>query len=197
MPIRSTGTAWPLEGLLGVGRPKVGRGDDDAARPLLLARQRHEGVDLLLREGCSRRVALALDGDEAAFGVASHEVDADVNAAPARPVHPSPHLSELLLEGAIGLECVEHQPLEAVALVVLVRGNRSDVGQHLLDGRHRSPPHDSAMGRVSHRAQWHHRLIDASLSASRCSRGLRVLDIGVKSHDGPVVGRRDRFDSLD
>ena len=41
-------------------------------------------------------------------------------AAATRPVHPTPGIGGLLLVGAIRPERVEHQPLEAVTLVVLI-----------------------------------------------------------------------------
>jgi hypothetical protein len=39
-------------------------------------------------------------------------------------------------EGSVGLEGVEHHPFESVALVVLIGGDRPDIGQDLLDRRH-------------------------------------------------------------
>lgn len=111
------------QGSLRIGRPPVGGPDDDPPRPLLLPGQGQERAELLQRQGARWVVALALDRDEAPFGVTSDKVHADVGAAAPWPVHPPPDLGELLSVGTIGLERVDHQALEAVTLVLLVGGD--------------------------------------------------------------------------
>ena len=92
MPIRSIGTAWPSRDF----RALV---DQRSVVATMIRRDhcfwpetRDEGVDVLLGQGGGRGVALALDRDERAVGVARDEIDADVRAAPTRPVHPPPDL---------------------------------------------------------------------------------------------------------
>jgi hypothetical protein len=122
--------------LLGVNRPQVSSRHDDPAAELFLARRSDEGVDVLLSQSGRGRITLALE--ERAVDIHRDQVHPDIHASAVGPVRPQPHFRELLAKRSVGLQCVEHQPLEPNTLVVLVGGDRTDRGKHLLNLRRRA-----------------------------------------------------------
>jgi hypothetical protein len=124
--------------LLGVNRPQVSSRHDDPAAELFLARRSDEGVDVLLSQSGRGRITLALDRRERAVDIHRDQVHPDIHASAVGPVRPQPHFRELLAKRSVGLQCVEHQPLEPNTLVVLVGGDRTDRGKHLLNLRRRA-----------------------------------------------------------
>ena len=73
---------------------------------------REEGREVALVKRTGGVVALALDGGQAAVEALGHDVDADVAAAPRRPVVPKPHTGVALPEHPVCLEDLLDERLE-------------------------------------------------------------------------------------
>lgn len=115
----------PNERLLGVGRPQVGRCDNDALGEGSSTRRSEKRIDVFLSQGRCWCVVLALDRGEPAVSVLCDEVDTDVGFAnrTVGPIHPQPDVGELFGVGAVRLERRPHEDLEPVALVAFAAGS--------------------------------------------------------------------------
>ena len=117
--------------------PAVAGIDDDAGGEGVAGRCGDEGVEVGLPYLCAGRMALALDGTEAAPALLGHEVDARIGAVEIRscggPFGPEPDVGETFAVERVVEEIRLHQPLEEAPLLRLGVGDGPEVVQRSLE----------------------------------------------------------------